>query len=598
MVITPPYDLWLSVSIKAHFTLALITNLCEALVLQRGRTMDIKTIYKTEKQRAKTSMVLVALVSTLSSLCLLAVPLYLFQVYDRVLTSRSLETLLALTAFAAILLMTFGALDALRQVMLTRIGSQFEARVAGPIFAGELSKTDGDPAYALQLVGDTRRLIASGVFISLFDLPLMIVFLFIVFLIHPILAIIVLSGIVILASLTIVGEWLTRDAIGRVQSTNRDSKKLLSNYIQQHELIRSLGMYPQIVNEWGNSYGAHLSENIKASTYSNTITSASRMTRQMIQIAMIGGGAALVISGQVTAGIIFATSVVATRALAPIEAVVGSWRQLRQGLNNFKSLEDRIDTYNLMDNRTPLPTPSGAIKIENLTYVPPGGGGAIVKNISGAIQAGQIIAIVGSSGAGKSTFARLLVGAINPSAGRILLDGQNISSWDVVARGKSTGYVPQQINFFEGTVRDNISRLNKHDLPELAIEAAKFVGVHEKIMSFPMGYDTIISDNGFQPSGGQKQLIALSRAYYNRPSFVVLDEPNANLDGEGEAILANALRKSKEAGITAIIVTQKLSVLSNVDKVLVLKKGSVEKFGPVDEVMPKKIVQAVPSKVS
>jgi len=300
----------------------------------------------------------------------------------------------------------------------------------------------------------------------------------------------------------------------------------------------------------------------------------------------------------VTAGIIFATSVVATRALAPIEAVVGSWRQLRQGLNNFKSLEDRIDTYNLMDNRTPLPTPSGAIKIENLTYVPPGGGGAIVKNISGAIQAGQIIAIVGSSGAGKSTFARLLVGAINPSAGRILLDGQNISSWDVVARGKSTGYVPQQINFFEGTVRDNISRLNKHDLPELAIEAAKFVGVHEKIMSFPMGYDTIISENGFQPSGGQKQLIALSRAYYNRPSFVVLDEPNANLDGEGEAILANALRKSKEAGITAIIVTQKLSVLSNVDKVLVLKKGSVEKFGPVDEVMPKKIVQAVPSKVS
>lgn len=560
--------------------------------------MDIKTIYKTEKQRAKTSMVSVAFVSTLSSLCLLAVPLYLFQVYDRVLTSRSLETLLALTAFAAILLMTFGALDALRQVMLTRIGSRFEARVAGPIFAGELSKPEGDSAYALQLVGDTRRLIASGVFISLFDLPLMVIFLFIVFLIHPILAIIVLSGILILASLTIVGELLTREAIGRVQSTNRDSKKLLSNYIQQHELIRSLGMYPQIINEWGISYGAHLSESIKASTHSNTITSASRMTRQMIQIAMIGGGAALVLSGQVTAGIIFATSVVATRALAPIEAVVGSWRQLRQGLNNFKSLEDRIDTYNLMDNRTPLPKPSGTIKIENLTYVPPGGGGAIVKNINGAIQAGQIIAIVGSSGAGKSTFARLLVGALNPSAGRILLDGQNISSWDVVARGKSTGYVPQQINFFEGTVRDNISRLNKSDSPDLAIEAAKFVGVHEKIMSFPMGYDTMISDNGFQPSGGQKQLIALSRAYYNKPSFVVLDEPNANLDGEGEAILANTLRKSKEAGITAIIVTQKLSILSNVDKVLVLKKGSVEKFGPVDEVMPKKIVQAVPSRVS
>lgn len=559
--------------------------------------MDIKTIYQLERRRARTAMTSVALVSVLSSLCLLAVPLYLFQVYDRVLTSRSLETLLALTAVATVLLLTFGILDALRQVMLARVGARFEARVAGPILAGELSKPDGDPAHALQLLANIRRLIASGVFTSLFDLPLMVLFLLIVVMIHPALGGIVLVGIIILVVLTLIGEWLTRHYIRRVQDTDNDARRLLTNYTQQHELIRALGIYPQVVTAWGDAYGKHLAENLGASARGSSVSSASKMTRQMIQIAMIGGGAALVLSDEVTAGIIFATSVVATRALAPIEAVVGSWRQIRQGLNNLKHLEGRIEKYRLHDQRTPLPAPSGMIRVENLTYIPAVGGKPIIKNVNGALQAGQIIAVVGSSGAGKSTFARLLVGALNPTSGHILLDGQNLSSWDVVARGKATGYMPQQVAFFEGTVRENIARMNKSDPPERAIEAAQFVGVHDMIMSFPMGYDTVISDAGFQPSGGQKQLLGLARAYYGKPSFVVLDEPNANLDGDGEAILANTLRRSREAGITTLIVTQRLSILPLVDKVLILKNGVVEKFGPPGEVMLKR-VQAVPSKVS
>lgn len=560
--------------------------------------MDIKNIYQTEKRRAWGAMTSAALVSVLSSFCLLAVPLYLFQVYDRVLTSRSLETLLALTAVAAVLLMTFGALDALRQVMLARVGARFEARVAGPILAGELSKPDGDPAHALQLLANIRRLIASGVFTSLFDLPLMAVFLLLVAMIHPALGGVVLTGIIILVILTLVGEWLTKDSIRRMQDTDDHARKLLRNYTQQHELIRALGLYPQVVSSWGSAYGKHLSENLGAIVRSNSITSASKMTRQIIQIAMIGGGAILVLSDEVTAGVIFATSVVATRALAPIETLVASWRQIRQGLNNIRHLEDRIIKYQIHDERTPLPPPSGTVKVENLTYVPAGSGRPTIKNVSGAIQAGQIIAVVGSSGAGKSTFARLLVGALNPTSGRILLDGQNLASWDVLARGRATGYMPQQIAFFEGTVRENIARLNKNDSPELAVEAAQFAGVHETIMSFPMGYDTMISDSRFQPSGGQKQLLGLARAYYHSPSFVVLDEPNANLDADGEAILANTLKRARENSTTTIIVTQRLSILPLVDKVLVLKNGSVEKFGPPSEVLPKRVVQAVPSRVS
>ena len=564
----------------------------------RGRTVDIKTIYQVERRRARIGMTSVALVSTISSLCLLAVPLYLFQVYDRVLTSRSLETLLALTAVAAVLLLTFGALDGLRQIMLARIGARFEARVAGPILAGELSKPDGDPAQALQLLASLRRLIASGVFTSLFDLPLMGVFLLIVVMIHPVLGGIVLAGIIVLIGLTLVGEWLTAEPIRRVQATDQNARHLLTNYAQQHELIRALGLYPQVVSAWGSAYGEHLKENLDAGARSSSISSASRMTRQLIQIAMIGGGAALVLSNEVTAGIIFATSVVATRALAPIEAVAGSWRQIRQGLNNLRHLERRLEGYKVYDERTPVPAPSGAMKIEGLTYVPPGGGRPIIKNVNGAIKPGQIIAVVGSSGAGKSTFARLLVGALNPTAGRILLDGQSLASWDVVIRGRGMGYMPQQLAFFEGTVRENIARLNKNDPPELAIEAAQFAGVHETVMSFPMGYDTTISDTGFQPSGGQKQLLGLARAYYGSPTFVVLDEPNANLDADGEAILASALRKARDAGIATLVVTQRLSILSVVDKVLILKNGSVDAFGPPNEVMPKRVVQAVTSKVS
>ena len=557
--------------------------------------MDIKGIYRAEKLRARLAMTSVAFISVLSSLCLLAVPLYLFQVYDRVLTSRSIETLVALSAIATVLLLTFGVLDALRQIMLTRIGTRFESRVAGPILAGELSRPDGSPPYILQLLADVRRLISSSVFTSIFDIPLMGVFLLIVFLIHPMLGAVVLAGILILVVVTLAGEWMTADPIRRSQATGTHAKRLLDNYSQQQELVRALGLYGQAAEAWGSAYGKHLAENLTASARGDSISSVSRMTRQLIQIAMIGLGAALVLGDQVTAGIIFATSVVASRALAPIEAIVGGWRQIRQGMNNLRIIEKRIDRYRLEDEKTPLPAPSRKLTAENLTYIPPGGTRPIIKNVNGSIQAGQIIAVVGPSGAGKSTFSRLLVGALNPTSGRVLLDGQDLTSWDVVARGSGMGYMPQQVSFFEGTVRENIARLSKSDPPEWAVEAATFVGIHDIILNFPMGYDTMISDGGFQPSGGQKQLLGLARAFYGRPAFVVLDEPNANLDADGERNLLTTLAKAKEAGIATLVVTQRLSLVNHVDQVLILKNGIVDAFGPPNEVMPKRVVRAVAS---
>lgn len=313
---------------------------------------------------------------------------------------------------------------------------------------------------------------------------------------------------------------------------------------------------------------------------------------------MIGGGAFLVLGDEVTPGIIFATSVVASRALAPIEAVVGGWSQLRLGLNNLRFLERRVSQYRLATARTPLPRPSRNIVVSKLYYAPHRGGRPILKGITGAVQAGQLIAVIGPSGAGKSTFSRILVGGLNPTSGQVLLDGQPLAAWDVEVRGAAMGYMPQQISFFEATVRENIARLRKEDPPELAIEAAQFVGIHEMIMSFPNGYDTVISEQGFQPSGGQKQLLGLARAYYGKPAFVVLDEPNANLDSTGETLLADLLRKAKEAGIATVIITQRMSVLRQVDLVLILKDGTVDAFGPPSEVLPKRVVQAVPGRAS
>lgn len=313
---------------------------------------------------------------------------------------------------------------------------------------------------------------------------------------------------------------------------------------------------------------------------------------------MIGGGASLVLRDEVTPGVIFATSVVASRALAPIEEVVGGWSQLRQAWNSLGFLQKRFDAYQICETTTPVLRPHRRLVLERVNYIPPGGRQPILRSVTGAVEAGQLIAMIGPSGAGKSTLARLMAGALSPSTGQVLLDGQALGAWDVEVRGTSMGYMPQQVSFFEGTVRENIARLRLTDPPELAIEAAKFAGIHEMIMAFPHGYETVISEGGFQPSGGQKQLLGLARAYYRQPAFVVLDEPNANLDSDGEALLLALLRRAKEAGIATVIVTQRTSVLQHVDKVLIMRNGTVDSFGPPAEVLPKRTVRALPGRAS
>lgn len=560
--------------------------------------MIARDLYRQEKRRAYAALAWVGVISVISSFCLLAVPLYLFQVYDRVLTSRSVETLFALTVIVCVLLTAFGILDAIRQTILARVGVRFETRILGLVLAGELSDDKGKSAGTFSRVAELRRMIGSRVFPNLFDLPLVGIFLVIVFLIHPILGSIVVAGIVVLVVLALIGEWLSVTAIRRVRDSGDASRRGLENVAQQQELVRALGLYRQVSQFWGRVHSRHLSDVLSLQVKGDSVSSASRMARQMIQIAMIGGGASLVLRDEVTPGVIFATSVVASRALAPIEEVVGGWSQLRQAWNSLGFLQKRFDAYQIRETTTPVLRPHRRLVLERVNYIPPGGRQPILRSVTGAVEAGQLIAMIGPSGAGKSTLARLMAGALSPSTGQVLLDGQALGAWDVEVRGTSMGYMPQQVSFFEGTVRENIARLRLTDPPELAIEAAKFAGIHEMIMAFPHGYETVISEGGFQPSGGQKQLLGLARAYYRQPAFVVLDEPNANLDSDGEALLLALLRRAKEAGIATVIVTQRTSVLQHVDKVLIMRNGTVDSFGPPAEVLPKRTVRALPGRAS
>lgn len=541
--------------------------------------MSLLERYQAELLRLRRSLLGIAGISMLASLCMLAIPLYLFQVYDRVLFSRHIETLLALSFIAALVLLTFCVLDIVRSNLLARVAAQFEANLAGPIMAGELGHPEDTYTTTTNYLTVLSKVIASDVTTSIFDLPVMLLFLLMVFLVHPVLGSVILVTMLMLFAIAIIGELATSRLAKQAQDASHAALQRQNAAYRLHEVVRAMGMFREVIRSWAQEQSRFVATNIQAQERGNVFSALSKTVRQLAQIALIGLGAWLVLQNEVTAGVIFASSIIGSRALAPIEAIVGGWRNLKAARLAMRALEARLAKLSLPEVHTALPRPKGAIGIEGLIYAPPLLGAApVLRGISGQIAAGQAIAIIGPSGAGKSTLARCIVGYLKPTRGKVTLDGQDLASWDPVAKGMHVGYLPQTVEFFEGTVAQNIARLRTQDPPEAVVEAARFTGVHDMILTFPNGYDTPISSIGFQPSGGQRQLIGLARAFYGAPSVVVLDEPNANLDADGEKLLAQTIRRAKEVGTTVIVVTQRLSVLQHMDKVLVLKQGAVEQF--------------------
>lgn len=556
--------------------------------------MSLLDEFKENEAVFKQKLKAVGLYSFLASLCMLAMPVYLSLVYDKVLSSRSFETLLALTLFSVIFLIAFGFFDSVRMHLLAKNAAHLETQTAGQVLAAEFARQTDTRTQTIRDLGALRQLLSSGGFAALFDVPVIPLYLVILFLIHPILGAVVLVGGGILVAIALVADRKVAPSSEAFTEANIKAHQNLEMFMRSQEIVRAQGMYNSVVREWGKAHGDalkhHLASFLKMTGYSST----SKAARQILQVGVIGTGAILVLADQATAGVIFAASIIGGRALAPIEQIVGNWRNLKQGKSTYNRLTERLKELSLPDIKTPLPRPKGEILVERIGYVPMPGAAPIIRGISGKIAAGESVAIIGPSGAGKSTFARLLAGSIEPSAGRIALDGQDLKAWDPTSRGLYIGYMPQQVTFFDATIRENIARLRSDDDPELAVRAAQLAGVHDMILQLPQGYDTMISSQGYRPSGGQSQLIALARAFYGSPAVLILDEPNASLDTQGEAIFHKALGTAKKMGMTVIMVTQRPSALKFTDKVMVLEAGVVKQYDERDKVVNGRMVGGPP----
>lgn len=541
--------------------------------------------YKEEEQEIRRSFKVISFYSIIAAICMLAMPIFMFQVYDRILRSGSIETLIAMLGFALFILVCYGYFDSVRQRLLAKSAVRLEAKVAGFLFAGELSRQSGSSTQSLRDLMVIRQTLTSPAMSAVFDLPLLPLFTLLIFLIHWGLGFVVLAGALIILAVGLMGDRATSHANHEYSAAAMKSSKNMESYMASQELIRSQGLYREAVTDWGQTHGEALSRYVDSNNTLAKYTGATKAARQIVQVLMIAGGAMLVLLDLASAGVIFASAMIGGRALQPIEAIISSWRTLMQAVDARKRLMQRLEEMELPVDRTPLPRPKGAIGLDRVMYVPRPGMQPVIRGVQGAIGAGESVAMIGPSGAGKSTLARLIVGYLKPNNGIVSLDGQDLHVWDPTARGLHIGYMPQQVTFFNATVRENIARLRKDDPPELAIEAAKRAGVHELLLKLPQGYDTVINPMEFMPSGGQSQLIALARAFYGDPSVLVLDEPNAALDKQGEDIFHRALAKAKQDKITTIVVTQRPSVLQHVDKVMLLQDGVVKDYGPKEKVM-------------
>ena len=547
--------------------------------------MSLLADYQEEERKLYKTFRSAGLYSFLSSLCMLAMPIFMFSVYDGILKSRSIETLIAMFLFCFVILVVYGVYDYVRQILLTKAGLELEAKMAGLILAGELTRQSDASAQTVRDVSAIRQVIASPVFFAIFDLPMVPVFLLLISLIHPGLGLLVFAGVLTLAGLGLWGDRSTAELNKDYMEAMVQSHKALETQVNAQEYIRGQGLYRESVRNWGKLHNVQMTRFITSYEITTRFGAASKAMRQILQIVMIGGGAVLVIYDLATAGAIFATAIIGGRALMPVEQIVNGWRALKGGWETRQRLMKRLEEMNLPEDRTSLPRPTGKLDIERAVFVPRPGMPPIIRGVTAKIDAGDSVAIVGPSGAGKSTLAKMLVGYLPANAGKIKLDGQDLHVWDPVARGIHVGYMPQQITFFDATVRENIARMRVDDPAEWAIEAARKAGVHELIMSLPQGYDTEIKKGGFMPSGGQSQLIALARAFYANPAVLVLDEPNAALDNVGEQILHKALKAAHAEGTTIIVVSQRPSILSVVEKVMVLTDGALKNYGPKDQVL-------------
>lgn len=526
------------------------------------------------------------------SLCInvlmLAPSLYMLQVYDRVLNSRNETTLLMLSLILVGLYLLYAALEWVRSMVLVRVGVRLDLALDGRVFNAAFERNlrsgGGNAAQALGDLQVVRQFLTGNGLFAFFDAPWAPIYLLVITAFHPLLGLVALVGTLLLVALAWLTNRVTHPPLAQAQRLAMQSSSQINNHLRNAEVIESMGMLDNLRDRWFAKHVSMLRLQAQASDRAGVLSALTRFLRMLLQSLMLGLGAWLVLDNKLTGGMMIAGSILAGRALAPVELVIGSWRGFLGARDAYGRLEELLRQFPVREVSLALPPPTGLVAVEGVTAVPPGTRRAVLNNLSVLMPAGQVVGVIGPSGAGKSSLARLLVGVWPAAAGVVRLDGADIYRWDKAELGPYIGYLPQDVELFEGTIAENIARFGQIDSIKV-VEAARRAGVHELILRFPEGYDTQIGVGGAVLSGGQRQRIGLARALYGDPVLIVLDEPNSNLDDVGEAALVEAIRGLKRAGRTVVLITHRTNVLATVDALLVLRDGALVLYGPRDEVM-------------
>lgn len=539
----------------------------------------------------KTLFLLLILFSCVINLLMLAPAIYMLQVYDRVLVSQNTTTLLMLTLLVIGFYVLMGFLESIRAHVMIRFGNKLDVSLNPIVFNAAFKKKiatgDNNPAQALTELSQIRQFFSGNSLFSFFDIPWVPVYLLVAYVISPLLGYLTAAGILILLVITLFSERYTNESTRQANTLTAINTNKINQQFQNTDVIAAMGMLPALQSEWIAQQNKILLLQTAVADKTASLSSVSKFTRILLQSIALGAGALLVIAGDITPGLMIAASIILGRALNPVEQVIGSWKQFVQFRAAWQQISSLLNKYPGSQKVLELPRPKGVLSVELLYGAAPGGHVPIIKNMSFQLSQGEILGIIGPSASGKSSLAKFLVGIWAPLSGNVRLDGADIYQWQKEYLGPAIGYLPQDVELFDGTIAQNIARFGEID-SQAIVAAAKLGGVHEMILRLPQGYDTLLGGMaGYQLSGGQKQRIGLARAVYKEPAFIVLDEPNANLDDAGELALIKAIEALKTNGQTTVIISHRPTLLGVVDKVLLVKDGVAQEFGSREEVFSK-----------
>lgn len=557
---------------------------------QRGPAAKIDTALNAAVRAARPALVTAVVFSLFINILGLTGPLYMMQVYDRVLSSRNISTLVVLTVLIALLYAISAALESLRTRLLVRSGLKFDEELNEHAFdavqRASLRKPSPGHVQALRDADTVREFFSGGGLVALCDLPWVPIYIAFATALSPWYGVLAVLSCVISGGLAYANDRATRRLLDHATKANIAAANQATTTFRNAEVLQAMGMVPNLRRRWVASHGEALGWHAAASDRGGVLMAATRFNRMFMQSLILGLGAYLAINREITPGMMIAASIIVGRCIQPIEMAIGNWKAIVNMRSAYNRVQELMRAVPPAAERMRLPAPRGVVQVENLIAHAPGTEYPVLRGVSFAVQEGTVLGVIGPSAAGKSSLARVLVGVWQATAGAVRLDGSDLRHWDPEQLGSHLGYLPQDVELFAGSIADNIARFGERDEAKI-VQAAQMAGTHEMIQRLPNGYNTEIGDGGASLSGGQRQRVALARALYGLPALIVLDEPNASLDAAGEQALMLAVQALKKAGRTVILITHKTNNLSLCDQVLLLNEGTVHGFGPRDEVIAK-----------